>query len=119
MVSNDDMDLTDITPEDLGCMGEQEADPGVKEETQSIKAHPTTKDEIFASIPHETKKTYRKVYDGFEFKDMSFNEFCVEMAMISSPGLAQQSLSKIISQKHEGQMRKAGIDHMMKKSKLN
>jgi hypothetical protein len=111
---NDEMKMEDITPEDLGCLGEQECDPGVKEETAPIKAQPTTKEAIFKSIPRETVKSFKKLYDGFTVKDMPFDEFCVEMMMMSNPGVMQSSLSKIMSQKHLGQARKFGIDRAVK-----
>jgi hypothetical protein len=114
MVSNDDMKMEDITPEDLGCMGEQEVDPGVKEETAPIKAQPTTKEAIFKSIPHETKKAFKKLYDGFTVKDMPFDEFCVEMMMMSNPGVMQSTLSKIMEQKQSGYMNQAAIDRAIK-----
>ena len=119
MVSNEAFKQEDITPEDLGCMGEQEIDPGVKEETQPIKPQPTTKDAIFASIPHETKKAFRKLYDGFEKKDMPFDEFCVEMMMTSNPHVMQSSLTKIIDQKQMGRASQAGIDYAMKNKGMN
>ena len=120
MVSNEDFKMEDITPEDLGCLGEQEVDPGVKEEPeQPIKAQPTTKDEIFASIPHEKKKKYRELYDGFTIKDMPFDEFCVEMTMMSNPGLMQRDIGKIIDQKQMGQARMAGVNHALKKQGMN
>jgi hypothetical protein len=115
MVSNnDDMRMEDITPEDLGCMGEQEVDPGVKEETQPIKPQPTTKEAIFKSIPHETVKSFKKLYDGFTVKDMPFDEFCVEMMMMSNPGVMQSTLSKIMDRKQQGYMHKAAIDSAIK-----
>jgi hypothetical protein len=114
MVSNEDFKQEDITPEMLGCMGEQEVDEGVKEPTEPIKSQPTTKDEIFASIPHETKKAFKKLYDGFEKKDMPFDEFCVEMMMMSNPGVMQSTLSKIMDRKQQGYMHKAAIDSAIK-----
>ena len=112
-------EFENIDVNELGCLGEQEIDAGVKEVESVGKAQPTTKDEIFASIPHEVKKTYRKIYDGFEFKDMAFDEFCVEMAMLSNPGLMQRDMSRMIDQKHESLARKAGIDHAIKKAQMN
>ena len=121
MVSNEDFKQEDITPEDLGCMGEEEVPEGVKEPTgqPAGKAQPTTKDEIFASIPHEKKKSYRKIYDGFEQKDMPFDEFCVEMAMMSNPGIMQRDIGKIVNQKQMGQARAAGVNHALKKQGMN
>lgn len=119
MVSNDDMKFEDITANEMGCMGEDEVPDGVKEPTQPIKPQPTTKEGIFASIPHGQKKSYRKLYDGFENKDMPFDEFCIEMTMLSNPGLLQNSLGKVMGQKQMGQARQAGIDYAMKKKNLN
>ena len=116
MVSNE-MNMEDITPEDLGCMGEQECDPGVKEEPleKFSKANtPTTKAEIFRTIPHETKKAFKKLYDGFAQKDIPFDEFCVEMMMMSNPGVMQSTLMKITEQKQRGYQHKAAIDRAIK-----
>jgi hypothetical protein len=122
MVSNEDFKQEDITPEDLGCMGEQECDPGVKEGSDVVvnnKPQPTTKEEIFRTIPHEMKKKYKKIYDGFTVKDIPFDEFCVEMAMLSNPGVQQSSIMKIIEQKQNGARQKFGIDQAMKRQHMN
>ena len=108
-------DLSDykITPDDLGCMGEQEIDPGVVEEAVGSGATEKKVPKSFASIPFEVKQRARKLYDQFEKKDMSFEDFCVQLYALESPKLMQADLKGIIEQKHAGYQRKAAIDHSM------
>ncbi len=115
MVS-EDMDMTDITPEDLGCMGEKEIDDGVLEETKPIEkpGKKLSLMAVFGKIPLENRKKYRKFYDEFftpEGKDLSFEEFCVEMYLLESPLKMQYDLREITAQKHDGYRQKAAISH--------
>ena len=115
MVS-DDMNMEDITPEDLGCLGEREVDDGVLEEPQPIEkpGKKLSLAAVFEKIPLEKRKKYRKFYDDFftpEGRDMSFEEFCVEMYLIESPLKMQYDLQEITAQKHDGYQRKAAVDH--------
>ena len=118
MVS-DEMNMEDITPEDLGCMGEKEIDDGVVEETQPVvKKEALSLAAVFEKIPFEKRKKYREFYDEFftaEGKDMSFEEFCVEMYLLESPLKMQYDLQEITAQKHTGYQRKAAVDHTMNK----
>ena len=111
-MANDEMKMEDITPEDLGCMGEQEIDAGVVEETQQV-AKPSRLS--FEQIPFEKRKSFRKLYDQFDEKDMSFEDFCCELYAVQSPGLMQQDLGDIMAQKHAGYQRKAAVDFSMRK----
>jgi hypothetical protein len=107
MVSINEFD--GITPEDLGCMGEQEIAPGVKEENGfAVEKKPVNL--CFKFIPQENRKAYWKLYEQFENKDMSFEDFAVEMHSINSPVLMQKDLEKLIDQKHQGIARKQAID---------
>ena len=110
----EDLENYDITPEDLGCMGEQEIDPGVVEEAVGSGTGAVEKKEVrksFASIPLEQKKRAKKIYDGFAVKDISFEDFCIELYALESPALMQVDLKSIIEQKHAGYQRKAAIDY--------
>jgi len=108
MSDNDELRMDEITPEMLGCLGEQEIDPGVLEETASVEK---PKNLCFENIPFKKRKNFRKLYDGFDKKDISFEEFCIQLYALQSPGLMQQDLAKITNQKQMGQARKAVIDH--------
>jgi len=89
---DDDMKMEDITPSDLGCLGEPEIDEGVIEES----AEPVKKRSLcFENIPFEKRKSFRKLYDGFEQKDMPFEQFCIELYAIQSPGMMQHDLGNI------------------------
>ena len=116
MVS-DEMNMEDITPEDLGCMGEKEVDDGVLEETQPVvKKEVLSLATVFEKIPLEKRKKYRKFYDDFftpEGRDMSFEEFCVEMYLLESPLKMQYDLQEITAQMHDGYAHKAAVDHTM------
>ena len=106
-------DLSDykITPEDLGCLGEQEIDPGVKEEAVESGTVEKKVPKSFASIPFEVKKRARKLYDSFVEKDMSFEDFCVELYALESPALMRADLQDVVEQKQAGHQRKAAIDY--------
>lgn len=106
-MADDEMKMEDITPDDLGCLGEKEIDDGVLEETPEPvkKVSPS-----FEAIPFDKRKTFRKLYDQFDDKDMPFEEFCIELYAIQSPGLMQHDLGGIIDQKHAGYRRKAAVD---------
>ena len=91
----------DITPEDLGCMGEQENDPGVVEEAVGAGAEKKEVRKSFASIPFAIKKRAKKLYDNFDDKDMSFEDFCCELYALESPALMQADLHNIIMEKQD------------------
>ena len=113
----DDLENYEITPEDLGCLGEREIDDGVVEE--AVGSGAVEKKEVpksFASIPFEVKKRARKLYDGFDQKDMPFEDFCTELYALESPALMQADLKGIIEQKHAGYQQKAAMDHAMKQN---
>ncbi|MEK0338559.1 MAG: hypothetical protein QQN41_14110, partial [Nitrosopumilus sp.] len=69
---NEDLSDYQVTPDELGCMGEKEIDDGVKEESTVEKEVPIPKS--FEHIPFAVKQRARKLYDTFEgdAKDMSF-----------------------------------------------
>ena len=112
----EDLENYDITPEDLGCLGERENDPGVVEEAVGSGAEKKVVPKSFASIPFEVKKRARKLYDGFEKKDMPFEEFCIELYAIESPALMQADLQSMMGQKHEGYRKQAAMNHAMKQN---
>lgn len=91
----------EVTPEDLGCMGEPENDPGVVEEAVGSGVEKKEVRKSFASIPFEVKQRARKLYDGFDDKDMSFEDFCVELYALQSPALMQADLQKIVLEKQD------------------
>ncbi len=97
----DDLENYEVTPEDLGCMGEPENDPGVVEEAvgSGVEKKPVPKS--FASIPFEVKKRARKLYDSFDDKDMPFEEFCTELYALESPALMQADLQSIVMEKQD------------------
>lgn len=107
-MTNDDMKMEDITPEMLGCMGEQETDPGVVEETQKVDKPARL---CFINIPFEKRKAFKLLYDQFEERDMPFEDFCIELYAVQSPGMMQRDLGDIIDQKHAGYQRKAAVDY--------
>jgi len=109
-MSDDEMKMEDITPNDLGCLGEDEVDPGVKEESAPVKESIPLS---FEAIPFKKRKQAKELYDSFTFKDMSFEQFCIELYAIQSPGMMQQDLGNIIAQKQAGYQRKAAIDHSL------
>ncbi len=94
----DDLENYEVSPDDLGCMGEKEIDDGVKEETQKVEKPQRLS---FEHIPLEIKKRARKLYDGFEKKDISFEDFCVELYALQSPALMQADLHNIIMEKQD------------------
>lgn len=112
-MADDEMKMEDITPEDLGCLGEKEVDDGVLEETpEPVKKVPLS----FEKIPFETRKQYRKFYDEFftaEGKDMSFEEFAVQYYLLHSPLKMQYDLQEIAAQKQDGYRQKAAVDFNM------
>ena len=112
MADNDELRMDEITPEMLGCMGEPEIDDGVIEETQKVKK---TVRLSFEQISLAKRKKYRQLYDQFDYKDMSFEDFCCELCAIQSPGLMQKDLADIVAQKHAGYQRKAAIDFSVRK----
>ena len=96
----EDLENYEVTPEDLGCLGEQEIDPGVVEEPAvPVEKKPARKS--FAQIPFEVQKRARKLYDSFDEKDVSFEDFCVELYALESPALMQADLHNIIMEKQD------------------
>jgi len=119
MMADDEMKMEDITPEMLGCLGEPECDPGIKEEAVGSGSAEKPKARCFESIPFEQRKLYHKFYHEFfepDARDISFEEFAVELYALSSPMLMQQDLSKVMDQKHMGAARKQAIDRKVAKS---
>ena len=93
----------EVTPEDLGCLGEPENDPGVVEEAVGSGSGETNVPirKSFASIPFEQKQRARKLYDGFTVKDISFEDFCIELYALESPALMQADLRDMITEKED------------------
>ncbi len=100
-MSNEDLSDYQVTPDELGCMGEQENDPGVVEEAVGSGAEKKEVRKSFANIPFEQKKRARKLYDSFDDKDMSFEDFCIELYALESPALMQADLRNIIMEKQD------------------
>ena len=97
----EDLENYEVTQEDLGCMGELENDPGVVEEAVGPAIEKKAVPKSFASIPFEVKQRARKLYDSFDDKDMSFEDFCVELYALESPALMQVDLHNIIMEKQD------------------
>ncbi len=112
-------EFEDIDVNELGCMGEKEIDPGVREETGFVTKKQTAVKLCFKHIPEQNRKAYWRLYEQFDNKDMSFEEFALEMHAINSPTLMQADLEKVMDLRHRGAARKAGIDHMLKKASMN
>ena len=98
---SEDLENYQITPDDLGCMGEPENDPGVVEEAVGSGETKAPVPKSFASIPFEVKQRARKLYDSFDQKDMSFEEFCVELYALESPKLMQTDLHNMVMEKQD------------------
>ena len=97
----EDLENYEVTPEDLGCLGEEENPAGVVEEATGPAVEKKPVPESFASIPFEVKQRARKLYDSFDDKDMPFEEFCVELYALESPALMQADLQKIVLEKQD------------------
>ena len=97
----EDLENYEITPEDLGCLGEEENPAGLVEEAVGpiVEKKPVPKS--FASIPFEVKQRARKLYDSFDQKDMPFEEFCTELYALESPALMQADLQSIVLEKQD------------------
>jgi hypothetical protein len=111
----ENLDDYQITPSDLGQ--DPENDPGVVEEaiaSGSEKKQPISP--CFKAIPFEAQKGYRKLWDGFEVKDMPFEDFAIEMHFTSSPLLLQRDLARITDEKQQGYRRMAANLHDIKKN---
>ena len=113
---DDSLENYEITPDELGCMGEQEIDPGVVEEAVGSGAVEKKVPKSFKHIPFAVKQRAHKLYDQFEKKDLSFEDFCVQLYALESPALMQADLKGIIDQKHAGYQQKAAMDHVMKQN---
>lgn len=114
---SEDLENYEVTPDELGCMGEQEIDPGVVED--AVESGTAEKKEVrksFASIPFEQKKRARKIYDGFDDKNMSFEAFCIELYALESPSLMQADLRDIITEKEDRLRLQAANTHVIKQS---
>ena len=110
----ENLDDYQITPSDLGQDPENE--PGVVEEAVASgeKKQPISK--CFTAIPFEAQKKYRELYDTFEQKDMSFEDFAIEMHFMQSPAMLQRDLARITDQKQQGNRTMAANLHKMKQS---
>ncbi len=97
----EDLENYNITPDDLGCMGERENDPGVVEEAVESGAEKKEVRKSFACIPFEQKKRAKKLYDNCYPKDMSFEDFCIELYALESPALMQADLHNIVMEKQD------------------
>lgn len=113
---SEDIKDYEITPDDLGCMGEPENDPGVVEEVVGSGETKVPIPKSFASIPFEVKQRVRKLYDGFDDKDMPFEDFCVELYALQSPKLMQADLQDMITEKEDRFRRQAANMHSMKQN---
>ena len=115
---SDDLRDYEITPDDLGCMGEKEIDPGVMEEavTSGSAGLNSPIPLSFQSIPMDNRRAYRKLYDGFERKDMSFEDFCVEMFAMSSPTMMQHDLGKMMGMRENRNQIMTANKHAIEKS---
>lgn len=111
----DDLENYKITPDDLGCLGEPENDPGVVEEAVGSDKTKVPVPKSFKHIPFEVKKRARKLYDSFDQKDMSFEEFCTELYALESPALMQADLRGMITEKHDRLRTQAANMHTMKR----
>ena len=97
----EDINDYQITPDDLGCGPEPENDPGVVEEAIGSGVEKKEVRKSFAYIPFEQKKRARKLYDGFTVKDMSFEDFCIELYALESLKLMQADLHNLIMEKQD------------------
>ncbi len=113
---DEDLENYEITPDDLGCMGEQENDPGVVEEAVGSDAEKKEVRKSFACIPFEQKKRARKLYDGFAVKDMSFEDFCIELYALESPVLMQADLQDIVLKKQDRNRQMFANQHRIDKN---
>lgn len=105
-----------IQPGDLGGADEPENDPGVVEEAIASGGEPKQPiSPCFEKVPFKNRKIYRKIYDGFEFKDMSFEDFCVEMYYLHSPAMMRKDLAGVIEKKHQGNRQMAANLHDINK----
>lgn len=105
-----------IQPGDLGGADEPENDPGVVEEAIASGETKQPISPCFAKIPFKNRKTYRKIYDSFTVKDMSFEDFCIEMYFMASPTMMRRDLGRVIDQKQQGNRRMAANLHNINKN---
>ncbi len=97
----ENLDNYEITPSDMGQ--DPENDPGVVEEAIASGSEPKQPiSPCFEKIPFENRKTYRKLYDTFDKKDMLFEEFAIEMYFVSSPTMLKRDMGRIMQQKQMG-----------------
>ena len=113
---SENLDDYQVTPSDLGQ--DPGLDEGVLEEAitsgSSEPEKPVSK--CFQAIPFAARKKYRQLYDAFDKKDMTFEDFATEMHFISSPGMMRQDLKDIIDQRHQGNRRMAANLHNINKN---
>ncbi len=98
---SDDINDYQITPSDLGCGPEPENDPGVVEEAVESGAEKKEVRKSFACIPFEQKKRAKKLYDNCYPKDMSFEDFCIELYALESPALMQADLQDMVLERQD------------------
>lgn len=101
----ENLDDYQITPSDMGQ--DPENDEGVLEEVIASGSSEPKVSPCFKAIPFEARKKYRELYDTFEKKDMSFEEFAIEMHFMSSPIMLRRDLARITDQKQQGNRRLA------------
>ncbi len=97
----DDLENYEVTPDELGCMGEAENPAGLVEETVGPAVEKKLVPKSFASIPFEVKQRARKLYDSFDDKNMPFEDFCIELYALQSPALMRADLQKIVLEKQD------------------
>ncbi len=97
---SDNIEDYQITPDDLGCGPEPENPAGLVEQSD-VAAPKTPVPKSFNHIPFAVKQRAHKLYDQFEKKDMSFEDFCVQLYALESPKLMQADLHNIVMEKQD------------------
>lgn len=69
---------------------------------------------MFRAIPHGKIQEIKKVYARFEHKDMTFCDFAVEYAWLTSPAAASHELESIVERMSTGAARKDAIDSLLR-----
>lgn len=110
----ENLDDYKITPSDLGQ--DPENPPGVVEDAIGSGVQKQPISPCFLKIPFKNRKAYREIWEGFEIKDMSFEDFAIEMFFASSPTMMRRDLAKVIDQKHQGNRRMAASLHDINKN---
>ncbi len=110
----EDLDKYEITPSDLGQ--DPELDEGVLEEAVASGSEPKQPiSPCFEKIPFKNRQIYRKMYDAIEIKDMSFEDFAIELHFTQSPAMMQRDLGRIMEKKQQGNRRMAADLHNINK----